>query len=189
MLKINKRVEMLNRRAGSQKFKPDQIIQGLDIQKGDVIADIGSGGGFYTGKFATETGLKGLVYAVDKNDKFLSYIDQKASEKGLEHIKTVHVDQDKINIPEKSCDLIFLRNVFHHLEDPEKYFCEMKRYLKPGGRIAIIDYKKRMGFNFISLFGHYTAETIIMKALAKSGYQHLKRFTFLPEQSFNIFSV
>ena len=91
-----------------------------------------------------------------------------------------------MNLPEKSVDLFFLRNVFHHLPDRVEYFKNIKKLLKDDGKIAIIDYKKK-GFSFTGLFGHYTPENVLMDTMDKAGFSPLEKFDFLPDQLFIIF--
>ena len=181
------RAEMFNRRAASNKSMANEIIKNIKIKRGDVIVDIGSGGGYYSMRFAAETGLNGKVYALDVNEQFLDYVNQKATENGFMNISTILINDKVYGLPKKSCDLVFLRNVYHHINNPETYFKDLKGFLKPGGRIVIIDYKKTEGFNFINLLRHHVEEESIITCLTKSGYKHERRINFLPQQSFNIF--
>lgn len=103
----NLQLKMLNREAGLSKNKPSEIIKDLKIHKGNVIVDIGSGGGYFTIEFARETGDKGMVYAVDTKQKSLDFIVNKASKKGFKNIKTVLADYNGFTIPEQSVDLVF----------------------------------------------------------------------------------
>jgi len=76
-----------------------------------------------------------------------------ARDNQMTNIETVLVDENGLNLPEEGCDLIFLRNAFHHIEDPACYFKTLKRFPKPRGKVVIIDYKKRAVLNFITLMG------------------------------------
>lgn len=183
-----KKAEMMNKRASQPKFKMNEILEVLLVEKGGAIADIGSGGGCFTVRFAEKVGLDGKVYAVDTNTDNLNYVKNYAEETQLTNIETVLAEENKIILPEK-CDLIFLRNAFHHIKEPETYFRNLKRYLKPRGKIVIIDYKKRAAFNFITLMGHYVEEEHIQETMKNAGYELYERYDFLPEQSFNIFEL
>ncbi len=188
-MSILNRAEMFNRKASSYESKSSEIIENLEIKKGSVVADVGSGGGFFTLHFAAETGLNGKVYAIDINEKFLEYIDEQASISKLTNIDTILIDDKVKDLPENGCDLIFFRNVYHHINDTEKYFKNIRQFLKPDGKIVIIDYKDNGGFSFISLFKHHIDEEDIISCLKNSGYEHTKQYNFLPKQSFNIFKV
>jgi SAM-dependent methyltransferase len=92
-------------------------------------------------------------------------------------------------LPEKSVDLVFVRNVYHHLPSPEKYFRALIKKLKPGGRVAIVEYGKLGFFSLIRIFGHYTAEEEVIETLGRAGYRLAKKYEFLKKQSFTIYSL
>lgn len=181
--------EQLNKKASSPKNKPQEIIQSLGIKPGNIIADIGSGGGFFAFEFAKKTTDAGKVYALDTNPIFLEYITEQIKAQGIKNIEPTLIKNDDIGLPEHSIDLMFLRNVYHHLPAPIKYFARLKKYLKPHGRIAIIEYNKPRSFIF-RLFHrgrHHTPESEIVDTLIRCGFIISNRFEFLPDQSFVIF--
>lgn len=183
------RAEMLNRRAAAPGFMASEVMKKLEIEKSSTIADIGSGGGFFTMKFAATTGLDGTVYAVDTNAKNLEYIRKQAEDGGLNNVKAILVEGDFVGIHELSCDLCFLRNVYHHFTDPEEYFMNLKRFIKSGGRVAIIDYRKTNSLSFVNLTHHYVDEDKLINTLKKCGYKHIASYDFIEQQSFNIFEL
>ena len=180
-------LNMLNKEASSASSKPDEIIAGLGIGEGDAIADIGSGGGYFTMVFATKVGKAGRVYAVDVKPKYLEFIRRKAAREGLDNVSCVLGTSSGIDLPEASIDLLFARNVFHHLPDPSGYFRTMIRYLKPGAKVAIIDHKPKRGLSFVSLFKHHTPGETVVREMERAGYSLAKSFDFLPDQTFNLF--
>ena len=181
----NFRLNMLNREAASSKNKPLRIIKQLDIQNGDIVGDIGTGGGYFSFEFSRRVGKNGMVYSIDTNQKALEFIDVNLKKEGISNIKTVLANENGLELPEK-VDLFFLRNVFHHLSEPIEYFMNISQYLKDEGKIAIIDYKKR-GFSFTGLFGHYTPEKVLIDIMDKSGFALFEKFDFLSEHSFMTF--
>lgn len=181
------KARMFNRKASDPKNKPDQILESLSLQQGQTIADIGAGGGYFSLRFANEVGSKGRVYAVDTNAEFLEFVNKRADEKGLTNVKTILATQDN-PLPEKSLDLVFMRNVTHHLTNRVEYFKKLKRVLKPKGKVAIIEYRRGGGFfSFHRIFGHYVPKETLMQEMVEAGYRLEKDFDFLPEQSFTIF--
>jgi arsenite methyltransferase len=184
----NFRFNMLNRRASSAESKPAEIIKNLNIKKGDIIADIGSGGGYFTFEFSSEVGLEGKVYAIDTNQKSLDYITRESGRRSRENIKVILANESEFILPDQSVDIIFLRNVFHHLLEPTNYFENIKKFLKSNGKIALIDYDKK-GFSFIGISGHYVPEKILIDNLEKAGFYVSEKLDFLPEQSFIIFKL
>ncbi len=183
----NYRLKMLNREAASPGNKPDSIVKNLEIYDGDIIGDIGTGGGYFTFEFSKKVGKNGKVYAIDTNQKSLDFIKDKSIKREINNIKTVPANENGLYLPEK-VDLFFLRNVFHHLSKQEEYFKNVKQFLKDDGKIAIIDYKKK-GFSFTGIFGHYTPEGVLISKMENAGFSVFQKFDFLPEQSFIIFKM
>jgi ubiquinone/menaquinone biosynthesis C-methylase UbiE len=179
---------MFNKKASNPKNKPDQILETLALRQGQKVADIGAGGGYFSLRFANAVGREGQVFAVDTNEEFLEYIKYKAKEEGLNNVETVLVTEDDLTLPKGSIDLIFMRNVYHHLTNRVQYFKRIKGLMKPEGRIAIIEYRHGRRFSFRGIFGHYVPKEIIIKEMNEAGYQLEEDMDFLPEQSFTIFS-
>ncbi len=182
-------LSILNKEASSAKSRSVEIIASLDIQEGDIIADIGSGGGYFTLALAKKTGKTGRVYAIDVKSKYLAFIRSKAALEGFENISTVLGKGGEMDLPLAGLDLVFARNVFHHLPAPADYFSNIKKYLKPGGQVAIIDHKPKRGFNFVALFKHYTPGETVIQEMANAGYSLLRSFDILPDQTFTLFIV
>jgi len=123
---------MLNNGA---KEDAQKVLDALQIKSGDTVADIGSGGGFFTFEFASRAGENGRVYAVDTDTAFLKRIKRIAEKQNIGNIETVVGAPDGCPLPQESCDLIFLRNAFHHIKNPGDYMKSLRDSLKPGGRI------------------------------------------------------
>jgi ubiquinone/menaquinone biosynthesis C-methylase UbiE len=185
----NLKAEMFNRKASDPENKPDQTLEALALQPGQTVADIGAGGGYFSLRFADAVGKEGHVFAVDTDPSFLEFIKSNAKEKGLDNVETVLATEDELNLPKGSLDLVFMRNVTHHLPNRVDYFRKLKELLKPEGRIAIIEYRCGGGFSFHKMFGHFVPKEVIVAEMHKPGYQLKKDLDFLPEQSFTIFSM
>ncbi len=179
-------LKLLNKEAASPRSRPGEILDRLHVREGHAVADIGSGGGYFTLALARQTGKTGRVYAVDIKKTYLDFIKRLSDQAGLSNIIIVLTGDGGIDLPEAGVDLVFARNVFHHLAEPVDYFVKLKKFLKPGGRVAIIEHKKK-GFGFISLFGHYTSPQTIMQNMEMAGYYPLESFDFLPDQTFIVF--
>ncbi|MCE7698788.1 MAG: class I SAM-dependent methyltransferase [Methanobacterium paludis] len=181
-----KKIKKLNKKAAKPEFKSDEILKSLKLHENDRIADIGCGGGYFTFKFSKNVGKNGIVYAVDMELECLDYVKDEAQKQGIKNIETVLAEDGSLEL-ENGLSLVFLRNVFHHIEDPVNYFKHLKQFLAPDGRIVIIDYKKTKKINFVNLFGHYTPEDEILSVMENSGYVLSEKFNFLFSQSFIIF--
>ena len=181
------KAKMFNKKASGPRNKPDQIIEAIGLKQEQTIADIGAGGGYFSLRFAEIVGEKGKVYAIDTNSKFLESIKNNAKEKGLTNLVPV-LAEERLNLPEESLDFIFMRNVTHHISNRAEYFKSLKRFLKPNGRIIIIEYKKGKSFTFRGMFGHDVPKEVIKQEMEEAGYLLEKELDFLPEQHFTIYS-
>lgn len=180
---------MFNRKAAAARSKADEILKALALAAGQTVADIGSGGGYFSLRFAEAVGKEGQIYSVDTNQDYLNYIQAQASKKGLNNIETVRITEGEVDLPDNFFDMIFLRNVYHHLENRVKLMKEYRKKLKAGGRLVIIEYKPGGSiFSFRRLFGHNVPKKKIIAELEEAGYRGIKEYNFLPEQSFTIFT-
>ena len=169
------KARMFNRRA---KLNAVYILDSLNLKSDWKIADIGSGGGYFSFEFAKKAS-NGKIYALDLNKKLLDFIKKQSKKQKLENIKTIYT-KNRIFLPEK-VDLIFMRNVYHHLENRVNYFKKLKENLKKSGILVIIDWKKNSG-----IMGHGTDKKTILNELKKAEYNLVKEFN-IPKQNFLIF--
>lgn len=181
------KANMFNKTASDPDSKPEKIISDLNIKPGHTVADLGAGGGYFTFKFVKKVGKEGRIYAVDVNKDFLQFLRDRIRKEGQKNITTVLAKKNDTLLPKKSIDLVFVRNVFHHLPDQENYFKKLQGVLKPGGRIAIVEHND-VGI-FMKIHGHHTQPKIIKTKMGKAGYRVIKEYTYLPKQSFIIFMI
>jgi len=180
---------MFNRKASSPKNRPDGILEVIKLQLRQRIADIGAGGGYFSLRFARAVGEDGRVYAVDTNPNFLKFVEEQARENGYANVETILVGEDGLELPERDLDMVFMRNMCHHLHDRARYFANIRRTLKTSGRVAIIEYHSGGRFSLHRAFGHCVPWRVIEEEMRKSGYRLREFHNFLPEQSFTIYSA
>ena len=163
--------------------KPHEVIQALALKPDAVIADIGSGTGYFSVRFANMV-PKGRVYGVDIEPDMVKYLADRAKSEGLKNIIAVTGAPSDPHLPEK-VDLVILVDVFHHIEDRDRYFRRLRDSLKPGGRLAIID------FRMDSPEGPPKSARItpdrVETELNSAGYVQVQEHAFLPKQYFLIF--
>jgi ubiquinone/menaquinone biosynthesis C-methylase UbiE len=165
--------------------QPERVIAELELEPGARVADLGAGGGYFTFRLAQAVGPQGRVYAVDIDRGMLDYVAGEARRRGLENIEPIEAATDDPRLPADGVDLIFTSNTYHHLSDRTAYFERAARYLRPGGRIAVLEYKPT-GL-FARIFGHATDPAEIRRELEAAGYKLAAQPDFLSSQSFQIF--
>ncbi len=120
---------------------PDEVLALLNIVPGDVIADIGAGTGYFSLPMAERAGNTGLVIAVDAQAEMFDWIRRKMEASGISNIQMVYAEAQATTLPRKSCDLVFMANVWHEFPDRVVVLAEAAHILKPGGRLAILDWR------------------------------------------------
>ncbi|MFA6489624.1 MAG: class I SAM-dependent methyltransferase [Candidatus Micrarchaeia archaeon] len=184
----NKKAKLLNSKAAMDESKAGEVVSSLHIEKGQKVADIGSGGGYFSLLLAEAAGPKGKVYIVDTDQKLLDFASALAKENGVKNIVPVLAQEDSPNLPENGVDLIFMRSVCHHLKGRKEYFSRLRRFLAPGGKIALIDYRRGPFLAFRWLRGHYVEESVIKKEMWDAGFHLEESFDFISRQWFMVFS-
>ena len=126
------------RRLGSLEI--DEVVARIEIQPGDVIADVGAGTGVFSVSLARATGPTGTVLAVEVDPGFLPMIAQKAMDGGVENIQTVLGEFTDPMLPRRDIDVAFFHDVIHHIEGRPAYLQAAARYMGPGSRVVVVDY-------------------------------------------------
>jgi arsenite methyltransferase len=184
----NSKAELLNRKASDSKNKPDEVLQALGLEEGKRVADIGAGRGYFALRFAAIIGNRGKVFAVDTDSVLLKFIQTRAKDKGLSNIVFILPTEKNVALNLENLDLIFMRNVCHHLTKRVDYFKSLRNLLADNGKIAIIEYRDVGKFSFHRLFGHYIPKERIIREMREAGLQIEEDIDFLPDQSFTIYS-
>ena len=165
--------------------QPERVIQSLQIRPGESIADLGAGSGYFTFLLAQTVGPAGKVYAVDIDKDMTHLVAKKSKEHGAKNVEVILAKPDDPLLPEGSVDLVFTSNTYHHIEHRVAYFAGARRALRPGGRLAIIEYDRRSWTT--GLFKHYTPGEFIKREMEQAGYRLVREFDFLDRQSFLLF--
>jgi ubiquinone/menaquinone biosynthesis C-methylase UbiE len=162
---------------------PHQVIQALALKPDAVIADIGSGTGYFSVRLAHMV-PKGRIYGVDIEPDMVKYLAERAKRDGLNNLVSLAGLPGDPLLPEK-VDLILMVDVFHHLDDRDSYLRKLQDVLKPSGRIAIIDF--RMDSPEGPPMNARSTPDGIKAELNRSGYVLVQEYTFLPNQYFLVF--
>lgn len=120
-------------------LKIDDVISCLNLKPGDVVADIGAGTGAYTIPFAKAVAPRGLALAVDIWPELIEYVGEKAAAAHVGNVQPVLASRDDPRLPPRGVDVAFFHDVFHNVNDRQAYLRLLVTYIKPGGRIAIVE--------------------------------------------------
>jgi len=127
-------------RVATQKI--DAVLSKLALKPGMVVADIGAGSGLFSRPLAKAVAPAGKVYAVDIQQDLLDHIAQRNREENIGNIETALGEYDNPKLPARNVDLAFINDVLHHIQHRAAYLKALATYIKPSGRIAIIEMDK-----------------------------------------------
>ena len=136
-----KTLESPNRLAG---LKIGETLEALKVKPGMVVADIGAGSGLFTIPLARALRPGGTVLAVEVDEALLHHITEAATEQGIINVKPVYAEFNDPLLSEP-VDLALINDVLHHIEDRATYLRNLAKYMKPGGRVALIDFIPEKG--------------------------------------------
>ncbi len=121
---------------------PEKMLDALRLKPGMTVADIGAGSGYLSWRLATRVGPKGRVYAEDIQPEMLDIIRTQMKRRGVQNVVPVLGTITDTRLPPASVDLILLVDVYHEFDHPYEMTQAMVKALKPGGRIAFVEYRK-----------------------------------------------
>ena len=180
-------IAMLEDPARDGHQKPHEVIIALDLKPGEVIADIGSGSGYFTLRLAAHVGDGGRVYGVDVDPEMVRHLNRRVRDAALRNVHAILADPDDPLLPEQ-VDRFLIVDTWHHIGDQTKYLALMHELLKPGGQVIMIDFQKKE-LPWGPPFAMKIAREDLIQQMEKNGFQLSKEHTFLPYQYFLVFQV
>jgi predicted methyltransferase len=179
-------IAWLERPERDTEEQTNTLIEALDIEPGQTIADFGAGSGYHTFKIAPLVGPSGKVLAVDIEPAMLELIADRARRERAANVTTVRSTAREPNLPPKSIDLLFMVDVYHELEYPYETLAQVRHALKPGGKVALVEYRLEDPGVMIKTV-HKMSEQQIIKELQAAGFKYVKTVSTLPLQHLVIF--
>lgn len=164
--------------------KPDEVIAALALAPGAKVADIGAATGYFPVRLAKAV-PQGHVYGVDVESSMVKYLAARAEREGLSNVTAVLAEYDDAKIPEP-VDLVLLVNTYHHIDARPAYFKRLQASVRPGGRLAIVDFTRasKMG----PPAEHKVPPEQVRAELEQAGWTFERAHDFLPEQFFYVFT-
>ena len=166
--------------------KPHEVISALSLKEGEVIGDIGAGSGYFSFRFAHHVGEKGHVYAVDINPDMIVYMNRRIRELNLKNVVTILAAPDDPLLPDASVDRFFICDTWHHIDDHAHYLALLKKMLKPGGQVIMIDFQKRE-LPLGPPLAMKISRQDLLKEMGANGFSLAAEHTFLSYQYFLVF--
>jgi ubiquinone/menaquinone biosynthesis C-methylase UbiE len=171
-----------------------QILKALKLKKGAVIADIGSGPGYFTYRFSHLVGDKGRVFAVDTVRKHLEYVEHFMDKFGMQNITTIHTDGKTIGLAGKKVDAVFLCSLYHNiygmatLEAREKFIQSIKDVLKNDGLLYLVD-NGLVAPGTLPYHGPYIAKELIVAQLNQYGFDLVEQYQPIAQRYMLVFKL
>lgn len=122
-----------------------RLIDALEVRPGMRVAEIGAGAGALTVAMAKAVGASGHVFSNEIDRDRHAAIRTAVTQAGLTNVTIVESGAHDANLPDGCCDALFMRNVYHHFDDPAAMTASLFRAMRPGARIAVIDFPPRSG--------------------------------------------
>jgi predicted methyltransferase len=160
----------------------EAIVTASGARAGMSVADIGAGTGLFTREFARVVGPSGKVYAVDISKTFVDNIQRTAREQGLGNVTGIVNTQDDTRLPPASIDLAFVCDTYHHFERPRAMLDSIRRALRPGGRLIVIDFERVEGRSSSWVLGHVRAgREQVIREVEAAGFRFVRAENLLKD--------
>jgi ubiquinone/menaquinone biosynthesis C-methylase UbiE len=167
--------------------RPHEVVTALALKPGEIVADVGAGSGYFALRLALHVGANGHVYAVDVSPDMIRRMNQRIRDAKLLNVSTILATPNDPLLPQPVDRVLFV-NVWHHIEDRPAYLALMKRLLKPGGQIVMIDFQKR-DLPVGPPAAMKIAREDLLAEMNAGGFALAREHTILPYQYFLIFQA
>jgi ubiquinone/menaquinone biosynthesis C-methylase UbiE len=168
-----------------KKLQVERVMGILGIHPGSSVADIGAGSGWFTVRAAKRAGEQGLVYAVDINPDAIDYINNRIRRENIHNVRTVLGAADDPRLPQNSIDCVLILKTYHEIAEPVRLLQNLRKSLKPGARVGIID-RNGTGED------HGIQQSIVEDEAEHAGYHLIEQYDFVKsdrEDYFLVFQV
>ena len=179
-------IQRMERPERIKELKIDEVLSKLQLKPGNVVADLGSGPGVFSLPLAKAVAPGGKVYAVDIDQQFLDHIKGKAQAQNVTNITPVLGKFSDPALPAKDVDVAFFHDVLHHIEDRAGYLKNLATYVKPSGRIVVIDLDPVTGSHSKDPKLRLTKEQVAAW-MADAGFKPVEEFKIFDDKWFVVY--
>ena len=178
----------LERTEREKEEEPAKLLAALDLKPGMTVADVGAGTGFHAFRMAPAVGPAGKVLAVDVQPEMIALIEARAKKEGVKNMTAVKCTEADPKLPEGSVDLVLMVDVYHELAQPYEVAGKLVAALKPGGRLAFVEFRLEDPAVPIKLVHKMSERQVISEMSEFPSLEHTKTYAGLPWQHVVIFT-
>jgi predicted methyltransferase len=166
--------------------KPAEVVAALGLRAGQTVADLGAGTGYFSRYLARAVAPGGTVLAVDPEPNLVAALRARAEREGTRNVVPVLTSLDVPRLPAGAVDLVLVVDTYHHIDARVAYFRELRGLLRPGGRVAVIDWQKRP-LPVGPEMDHKLPRDQVVAEMEEAGWTLAEEPALLPYQYFLIF--
>jgi ubiquinone/menaquinone biosynthesis C-methylase UbiE len=174
----------LEREGREHEQRPQEIFKAMSLKDGDVVADVGCGSGWFSRRLARAVAPRGKVYAEDIQQGMLDLAGESARKEGLDNVEIVLGTETDPRLPEGGVDWVLLVDVYHEFQKPAEMLEAIRRSLKPGGRVALIEYRLEGTTASHIRAAHRMSKDQVLREWVPAGFRLVEQLEFLPTQHF-----
>jgi ubiquinone/menaquinone biosynthesis C-methylase UbiE len=179
--------EWLERPERVEEERPDEVVAAMELEDGDIVADIGVGSGFFARRIAKKVAPSGKVYGVDIQPEFLEILKELCAKDGVENVVPVLGEVDDPLLPKGAIDWILLVDVYHEFQDPVPMLAKMRECLKDDGQVALVEYRLDGDTAAHIKLDHRMSVKQVLAEWNAAGFELTDLREFLPSQHFFVF--
>lgn len=177
----------LERETRDQEEQPYKVIETMELEPGDVVADIGCGSGYYARKIAEVVGPEGKVYGVNIQPEMLDIMMELCDREEIANVVPVLGDPNDPHLPKERVDWIILADVYHEFQAPEAMLAKLLECLKPDGKVALLEYRLKGRTAAHIKTEHRMSVEQVKSEWLPAGFELADLHEFLPAQHFFVF--
>lgn len=165
-----------------EKLQIGRVMELLGVKPGANVADIGAGSGWFTVRAARMVEQRGLVYAVEINQRYVRHIKRRAAKEKLPNIRTILGKPDNPLLPAKSVDAVLLLKTYHEIAQPVPLLRRLRGAMRPDAKLGIID-KNGIGTD------HGLNAEVVIKEAAEAGFALVEQHDFVKSEGVDYFLI
>lgn len=181
--------DWLEREGREKTERPEIVLRAMDLEDGDVVADLGAGTGFYSRRLARAVAPSGKVWANDIQPEMLERLKELAAKEGIGNLVTVVGTETDPRLPRGTFDWILLVDVYHEFQQPEPMLAKIREALKPDGKVALVEYRAEGDTAAHIHELHRMSAEQVLAEWVPAGFRHVATIEELPTQHLFIFAV